>query len=67
MKKEFYLVISLFFILFFKLSLFGQPFSVIKDIKPGNSGSTYFNFTNIIWSFIFRPDDGIHGDELWKT
>lgn len=69
MKQKFYplLSITVLFTLFFQLPLFGQPFSLLKDINPGSNGSSYFNFTDVNGVLFFRPDDGIHGDELWKT
>lgn len=67
MKQKFYPCISLLCALFFKLSLSAQPFNLLKDIYPGSSGSSYLNFTNVNGTLFFRPDDGVHGDELWKT
>lgn len=67
MKQKLYPITFLLFILFFQPSLFGQPFNLLKDINPGSNGSSYFNFTNVNGVLFFRPDDGIHGDELWKT
>lgn len=67
MKQKFYPVALLFSIVFFQLPLFSQPFNLLKDINPGSDGSSYLNFTRINGVLFFRPDDGIHGDELWKT
>jgi ELWxxDGT repeat protein len=69
MKQKFYPILSItvLFILGFQFSLFSQPFSLLKDINPGSNGSSYFNFTNVNGVLFFRPDDGVHGDELWKT
>lgn len=67
MSRKFYPIVSTFFLLFFSLSLFSQSFKQLKDINPGTAGSSYFNFTNINGVLYFKPNDGVHGDELWKT
>lgn len=67
MSRKFYPIVSTFFLLFFSLPLFSQSFKQLKDINPGTAGSSYFNFTNINGVLYFRPNDGVHGDELWKT
>lgn len=67
MSRKFYPIISTFFLLFFSLPLFSQTFKQLKDINPGTAGSSYFNFTNINGVLYLKPNDGVHGDELWKT
>ncbi|HRO71804.1 MAG TPA: hypothetical protein PK951_15545, partial [Chitinophagaceae bacterium] len=67
MERKFYPVLTLIALLSLQSSLFGQPFSLLKDINPGANGSSYFNFTSVDGVLYFRPDDGAHGDELWKT
>lgn len=67
MKRKFYPVVNLVTILLLQFPLFGQNFALLKDINPGSNGSSYFNFTNVNGVLFFRPDDGVHGDELWKT
>ena len=67
MKLKLYPVVKLIAVLFLQTPLFAQPFALLKDINPGNNGSSYFNFTNVNGILFFRPDDGMHGDELWKT
>ncbi len=67
MKKKFYPVFILVSLLFLDTTLFGQSFNLLKDINPGSGGSSFFNFTNVNGTLFFRPDDGVHGDELWKT
>lgn len=54
-------------ILLFQSPAFSQSFNLLKDINPGNAGSSYFNSTNVNGVLYFRPNDGIHGDELWKS
>src|SRR5687767_10956006 len=67
MSRKFYPGYTIFTLLFFHFSVFGQTFSLLKDINPGSGGSSYFNFTNVNGTLFFRPDDGVHGDELWKS
>ena len=66
MSRKFYPVLLLSF-LFFQFPAFSQSFGILKDINPGNAGSTYLNSTNVNGVLYFRPDDGVHGDELWKS
>lgn len=66
MSRKLYPIL-LFFTFVFQLPAFGQSFNLLKDINPGNAGSSYFNSSNINGVLYFRPDDGIHGDELWKS
>ncbi len=44
---------------------------LVKDINPGSSSATpsYSNFelTNVNGTLYFIADDGIHGQELWKS
>ena len=67
MPGKFYPIVTIFTLLFLHISVFGQTFSLLKDINAGSSGSSYFNFTRVNSTLFFRPDDGAHGDELWKT
>ena len=66
MSRKLYPVLLLS-ILFFQFPAFSQSFSLLKDINTGNAGSSYLNLTNVNGVLYFRPDDGIHGDELWKS
>ncbi|MEP7374414.1 MAG: ELWxxDGT repeat protein [Chitinophagaceae bacterium] len=66
MSRKLYPVLLLS-ILFFQTSVFSQSFSLLKDINSGNTGSSYFDATNVNGILYFRPDDGVHGDELWKS
>lgn len=67
MSRKFYPTVLTLSILFFYFPLFSQSFKHLKDINPGTAGSSFLNFTNVNGVLYFRPDDGIHGDELWKT
>ena len=67
MPRKFYPGFTIFTFLFFHTSVFSQTFSLLKDINAGSSGSSFFNFTNVNGTLFFRPDDGVHGDELWKS
>jgi trimeric autotransporter adhesin len=66
MSRKFYPVLLLS-ILLFQFPAFSQSFNLLKDINPGSAGSSYFNATNVNGILYFRPDDGVHGDELWKS
>ena len=67
MSRKFYPGFTIFTFLFFHLPLLSQTFSLLKDINAGAGGSSFFNFTSVNGTLYFRPDDGVHGDELWKT
>jgi trimeric autotransporter adhesin len=67
MSRKFYPIVLACLFLFSYFPLFSQSFKQLKDINPGTAGSSYFNFTSVNGVLYFRPDDGIHGDELWKT
>jgi ELWxxDGT repeat protein len=41
--------------------------SLMKDIRPGSSGSNPSNLTNVGGALFFRANDGTNGDELWKS
>ena len=38
----------------------------VKDIKAGGSWSPHF-LKNVNGTLYFAADDGIHGEELWKS
>ena len=67
MPRKFYPGFTIFAFLFLHTSVFSQTFSLLKDINAGAGGSSFFNFTNVNGTLFFRPDDGVHGDELWKS
>jgi len=67
MSRKFYPGFTIFTFLFFHLPVLSQTFSLLKDINAGAGGSSFFNFTSVNGTLYFRPDDGVHGDELWKT
>ncbi len=57
----------LFFSLSFSLStLFGQV-QLVKDIRPGVTGSTMADLKLFNDKIYFRAHDGVSGVELWKT
>ncbi len=66
MSRKFYPIITGLSLLF-STPIFSQTFSLLKDINPGTAGSIFFNFTRVGNTVFFRPDDGSHGDELWRT
>jgi ELWxxDGT repeat protein len=41
--------------------------AMVKDIKPGNTGSEPSNLTAVGGHVFFFADDGIHGRELWRS
>ncbi len=67
MKQKFYLKGAFLSLLVLPLAVLSQQFSLLKDVNPGVNGSTYLGPININGVLFFRPDDGVHGDELWKT
>jgi ELWxxDGT repeat protein len=40
---------------------------LVKDIKPGGASSSPHRLTNVDGSLYFTADDGVHGDELWRS
>ncbi|WP_395846022.1 ELWxxDGT repeat protein [Cystobacter fuscus] len=40
---------------------------VLADINPGQTGSSPTELTNVGETLFFRANNGISGDELWKT
>jgi ELWxxDGT repeat protein len=40
---------------------------MVKDISPGPLDSFPQFLTNVNGTLYFEADDGIHGDELWKS
>lgn len=67
MGQKFYLKGISLSILLFPLTVLCQQFSLLKDVNPGPDGSAYLGPININGVLFFRPNDGVHGDELWKT
>lgn len=41
--------------------------SLVKDIWPGNPGSSIQWLTNVNGTLFFHANDGVHGRELWKS
>jgi ELWxxDGT repeat protein len=41
--------------------------NLVADINPGPSGSGPQYLTNINGTLFFAANDGVHGDELWKS
>ena len=39
--------------------------TLVKDIRPGSSGSNPFSLTNVNGTLYFSANDGVNGDELW--
>lgn len=67
MKRKLYPIVIFVLPFLLQFPVFAQHFSLLKDIYPGTGGSSYFGFANVNGILFFRPDDGMHGDELWKT
>jgi ELWxxDGT repeat protein len=44
----------------------GQP-SVLADVRQGPTGSNPAGFVDLLGVSLFWADDGIHGEELWRT
>ena len=40
---------------------------MVKDIRPGTSGSFPDRLTDVAGTLFFRADDGTNGNELWKS
>ena len=40
---------------------------MVKDIRPGASGSFPDRLTDVAGTLFFRADDGTNGNELWKS
>jgi ELWxxDGT repeat protein/cysteine-rich repeat protein len=40
---------------------------MVKDIYPGSEGSNLKFFTNVNGTLFFTANDGVHGQELWKS
>jgi ELWxxDGT repeat protein len=40
---------------------------LVKDINPGPGSSAIQGFTTIHRTFYFSADDGVHGEELWRS
>jgi ELWxxDGT repeat protein len=67
MSGRFYPIITLALSIHSFSLVNSQSFTLLKDINPGVNGSGYFDFTAVGSQVFFRPDDGVHGDELWKS
>jgi ELWxxDGT repeat protein len=40
---------------------------MVADINPGSNGSVPMGLTNFNGTLYFTADDGVHGDELWRS
>ena len=40
---------------------------LVKDIRPGQSGSDPYNLTNVSGTLFFTANNGVSGKELWKS
>jgi ELWxxDGT repeat protein len=40
---------------------------LVRDIRPGNTGSYPDSLTNFKGTLFFSADDGVHGRELWRS
>lgn len=40
---------------------------LVKEIRPGNSGSSPEGLVDVNGTLFFRADDGVNGKELWKS
>jgi ELWxxDGT repeat protein len=40
---------------------------MVKDIRPGESGSGPYELFSVGDTLFFEADDGVNGDELWKS
>jgi ELWxxDGT repeat protein len=40
---------------------------MVRDINPGPAASFPRELTNVNGTLFFRANDGLHGDELWKS
>ncbi len=45
----------------------GQDYALVRDIRPGAESSSPRDLTVWNGAVYFRADDGIHGEELWRT
>jgi len=41
--------------------------TLVKDIHPGPVGSAVSGLTDVGGLLIFSADDGVHGQELWRS
>lgn len=44
-----------------------EQFFLVKDIRAGNEGATASELVRLGDTLFFSADDGIHGQELWKS
>jgi trimeric autotransporter adhesin len=63
--KKFYWIF--FFVVVASFTGNAQTFSLLKDINVGSAGSSPSNLTNVNGVLFFSGNDGINGQELWKT
>ncbi len=40
---------------------------LVKDIRPGPSGSNLYDLVDLGGTLFFTAEDGVHGRELWKS
>ena len=45
----------------------GTVIALVKDIRPGLSGSSATNLTDVNGTLFFSANDGVNGAELWKS
>lgn len=53
--------------LFLSLLSVAQPFTLLKDINTGADGSVPQSLINVNGTLFFTADEGINGEELWKS
>jgi hypothetical protein len=41
--------------------------SLVRDINVGEGSSVPATMTDVDGTLFFRADDGVHGNELWRT
>ena len=44
-----------------------RTLTLLKDINPGAASSSPTDFTTVGGTTYFAANDGVHGDELWKS
>jgi ELWxxDGT repeat protein len=66
-NSEFRFVCILFAFMMLKAPVYSQPYTLLKDIYPGTGGTQNFFPTNLNGILYFQANDGIHGNELWRS